>query len=88
MKDLISGIWSELKAGRTIDSYRRNLQRAHVEILSKLLKDNSDIRSFARNELKALKFMTGKASSITRNEASKYHLQDLNIVIKNILDPK
>ncbi|QHI36137.1 hypothetical protein IMCC3317_14910 [Kordia antarctica] len=37
MKDLRNGIWSELRAGKTIDAYRRNLQRAHIDRLSYLM---------------------------------------------------
>lgn len=39
MSDLRNGIWSELAAGRTIDAYRRNLQRAHIERLEYLMKE-------------------------------------------------
>jgi hypothetical protein len=39
MTDLRSGIWSELAAGRAIDTYRRNLQRAHIERLEFLMKN-------------------------------------------------
>lgn len=35
--DVRNGIWSELAAGRTIDTYRRNLQRAHIERLEMLM---------------------------------------------------
>lgn len=37
--DLRNGIWSELAAGKTIDTYRRNLQRAHIERLEYLMKE-------------------------------------------------
>ena len=37
MEDLRKGIWSELRTGRAIDTYRRNLQKAHVERLAYLL---------------------------------------------------
>lgn len=37
--DLRSGLWSELAGGRTIDTYRRNLQRAHIERLEYLMKE-------------------------------------------------
>jgi hypothetical protein len=33
MNDLRRGIWSELRSGRTIDTYRRNLQKAYVDRL-------------------------------------------------------
>ncbi len=37
MNDLRKGIWSELYSKKAIDSYRRNLQRAHIEQLGHLL---------------------------------------------------
>jgi hypothetical protein len=37
MDDLREGVWSELRSGRAIDTYRRNLQKAHVERLEYLL---------------------------------------------------
>lgn len=35
--DVRNGLWSELRAGKTIDTYRRNLQRAHIERLELLM---------------------------------------------------
>jgi hypothetical protein len=35
--DLRKGIWSELSAGKSIDNFRRNLQKAHAEKLISLL---------------------------------------------------
>ncbi len=37
MDDLRQGIWSELRSGRAIDTYRRNLQKAHIDRLAFLL---------------------------------------------------
>ncbi|MBT2159641.1 zinc-dependent metalloprotease [Zobellia barbeyronii] len=37
MSELRSGIWSELQNGQKIDTYRRNLQKAHVERLNYLM---------------------------------------------------
>ncbi len=37
MKDLRQGIWSELRTGKRIDTYRRNLQRAHIDRLAYLM---------------------------------------------------
>lgn len=37
MGDLRRGIWSELYNGRSIDPYRRNLQRAHIDRLGYLM---------------------------------------------------
>ena len=38
--ELRAGIWSELKTGTSPDTYRRNLQRAHVERLCWMLRQN------------------------------------------------
>lgn len=37
MDDLRQGIWSELTSGRKIDTYRRNLQKAHIDRLAYLM---------------------------------------------------
>ena len=37
MEDVRKGVWSELAGGKAIDSYRRNLQKAHVEKLIDLI---------------------------------------------------
>jgi len=36
-RDVRSGLWSELRNGRTIDTYRRNLQRSYIERMETLL---------------------------------------------------
>ena len=42
--DLRRGVWSELYNGKTIDTYRRNIQRAHIERLDYLLNKAKDQR--------------------------------------------
>lgn len=42
MGDLRKGIWSEVYANKTIDPYRRNLQRAHLDQLDFLLNKAKD----------------------------------------------
>ena len=37
MDDLRQGIWSELRSGRKIDTYRRNLQKAYIERMEYLM---------------------------------------------------
>ena len=37
MRDLRNGIWSELRSGRKIDVFRRNLQRAYIDRLNYLM---------------------------------------------------
>ncbi len=52
MYDLRRGIWSELRTGKSIDTYRRNLQRAHVERLASLLKTEKASRGMNQGYLK------------------------------------
>ncbi len=39
MTDLRNGIWSEIRSGSTIDVYRRNLQRAYLDRMEFLMKE-------------------------------------------------
>lgn len=52
MKDLRNGLWSELRTGRSIDIYRRNLQRAYIDRMEYLMTKEqpevpANIRRFA-----------------------------------------
>ncbi len=106
MYDLRSGIWSELRTGAKIDTYRRNLQRAHVERLDYLLNDakdlsarntysymkttsvtmnQSDITAMVRGELKRIQRDARNAAGATSNTVRKYHLQDIDDRIEDIL---
>jgi hypothetical protein len=101
---LRKGVWSEIYNGRSIDTYRRNLQKAHIERLDYLLNTaanekgrygsasvnvgQSDIKSFARGELNRLKRDVRKAASRASNTTSRYHLQDVVARIDMALDPK
>jgi hypothetical protein len=100
MDDLRNGIWSELRSGRNIDTYRRNLQRAHVERLATLMESKdvsgfrgtvtvkqSDIIPIVRGELNRIKRMAQNASG-RGNTITRYHLQDIVERIDGILDPK
>ncbi|WP_439130589.1 zinc-dependent metalloprotease [Polaribacter sp.] len=102
--DLRRGVWSEIYNGKSIDTYRRNLQKAHIERLSYLLNEaedqrgrfgspsvtvsQSDIKSFARGELNRLKRDVRSAASRASNTTSRYHLQDVLARIDMALDPK
>ena len=49
--DIRTGLWSELTSAKVIDTYRRNLQRAHIERLEFLMKEElpppaANIRAF------------------------------------------
>ncbi|MEL7004374.1 MAG: zinc-dependent metalloprotease, partial [Bacteroidota bacterium] len=48
MSDLRTGIWSELRSGRKIDVYRRNLQRGYIEKMHSLMTDEQRSTPVAR----------------------------------------
>lgn len=102
MKDLRGGLFSELRRGATIDTYRRNLQRAYVDRLEYLMNEEqeqgrgtasrveasqSDIRAISRAELNTLRSQVNSAINRTGDSMSKYHLRDLRARIDAILDP-
>ena len=100
MTDLRNGIWSEVRSGRNIDTYRRNLQRAHVERLATLM-NSKDVRGFrgtvtvkqsdilpvVRGELNRIKRLAQNGAN-RGNTLTRYHLQDIVERIDTILDPK
>ncbi|NRB60891.1 MAG: zinc-dependent metalloprotease [Winogradskyella sp.] len=48
MSELRKGVWSELRTGKKIDTYRRNLQRAHIDRLAYLMTaENQSGRTFS-----------------------------------------
>ncbi|MFD0760831.1 zinc-dependent metalloprotease [Lutibacter aestuarii] len=63
MSDLRNGIWSELRTGKNIDTYRRNLQRAHVERLAYLM-NAKDSKSFKGSSYIKSTTVTVKQSDI------------------------
>ena len=91
MNDLQTGIWSELKDGSKIDPFRRNLQRAYLSSLQKLMKnekDLSDSKSIVRSLLKKLQFAMNDSMKLAKDEMTKIHMEDVNALITDILDPK
>ncbi|HVY69267.1 MAG TPA: zinc-dependent metalloprotease [Verrucomicrobiae bacterium] len=92
LTDLRAGIWSELRAGVVeIDLYRRDLQRAHTELLiNQLNRDeaSSDLPALARGELKSILTAVRSAESKARDRSTYLHLQDLAYRIDHALDPK
>ncbi|PIQ49186.1 MAG: zinc-dependent metalloprotease [Cytophagales bacterium CG12_big_fil_rev_8_21_14_0_65_40_12] len=99
--ELRAGLFSELTSGTSIDTYRRNLQRAYVERMEYLMTNDantfqarqvdiaqSDIRPVVKAELKALKAEIRANRSKFSDRASSLHLDDLEDRINMILDPK
>ncbi|WP_242918325.1 zinc-dependent metalloprotease [Pontibacter liquoris] len=44
MADVRNGVWAEIGSGKTIDMYRRNLQRGYLERMAFLMKDQENSR--------------------------------------------
>ncbi|HCX23265.1 MAG: zinc-dependent metalloprotease [Flammeovirgaceae bacterium] len=92
--ELSSGIFSELRSGRKIDTYRRNLQKSFVDTLGELVNTedddvrSTDIPSLALGTLTTLKSQVSRGVSLQSDSLSKYHLQDILKRINEVLDPK
>jgi len=88
------GIWGELYNGRKIDTYRRNLQKEHIDRLGELmnLEDdeyaNSDIPSIAMATLTRLESDIRGGISRQSDATSRFHLQDIQKRIDRILNPE
>jgi hypothetical protein len=92
--DLHAGIFSELKKSPVdVDLYRRNLQRAYVDVLSSAVENpasDSDQTALARAELKAI---AQEAKSVLADDskqvspAARIHLDDLQARIEVALSP-
>jgi hypothetical protein len=91
--DVTAGIWSELDdspGGKpAIDLYRRNLQRAHVDVLVRGLdtdRATSDLPALARGELAELAARCGDLGSAATDIATSRHLTDIAARIRLALD--
>lgn len=94
LSDVRKGVWNELNgtAAVKVDPYRRNLQRAYLDLMGERLNGRAavadDQRAFIRGELKALNADLTKAVARTTDRATKLHLEDAKDQIAKILDPK
>lgn len=92
--DLTTGIFSELGGEKVnVDLYRRNLQRAYVQVLAEQVRRptaESDAPALARGELKKLaKSLEAAVAKVEEsNPTTRYHLEDLQTRISQALDPR
>jgi len=91
--DVTAGIWSELDGSPggapAIDLYRRNLQRAHVDLLARGLDADdpaSDVRALARAELAGLMERCRAQAPSAADAATRRHLEDIAARIRKALD--
>ncbi|WP_425390217.1 zinc-dependent metalloprotease [Ekhidna sp.] len=92
--DMRQGIWGELYNGSRIDTYRRNLQKEHIDRLGELVNleeekyANSDIPSVAMATLTRLERDVRSGLARQNDSTSRFHLQDIQKRIDAILNPK
>ena len=95
LRDVRSGIWSELASkDPTVDLYRRNLQRAHVEQLAAFVKkggESSELSALCRGEATALRNLVSQTIagmsvySPADGSETVLHLADLMARLKKLL---
>ena len=93
LADLRKGIFGEMYGTSVkIDAYRRNLQRAYLDLISTRLngpqRANDDQRPMFRGELKTIAADAGTALARASDRDTRLHLEDLRDQIAKILDPK
>jgi hypothetical protein len=93
LADVRQGIWSELGSNSVkVDAYRRNLQRAYLELMDNKLNGGQavtdDARPFIRGELRALDGEIERVLARTADRATRLHLVDARDQIAKALDPK
>ena len=73
MSDLRKGVWTELYNGASIDTYRRNLQRAHLDRLNFLLNEAKNQRGFNSGYLKrsGININQSDVKSVARGELKR-----------------
>ncbi|SNR75648.1 protein of unknown function [Maribacter sedimenticola] len=79
MGELRTGIWSETKNGKAVDTYRRNLQKAHIDRLAYLLT--------AENQTKASDYGGYRKSTVVNTSQSDIRTiarAELNILRREI----
>jgi len=93
LADLRKGVFGELYATSVkTDAYRRNLQRAYLDLISTRLngaqRANDDQRPMFRGELKTIAADAGAALARTTDRDTRLHLEDMRDQIAKILDPR
>ena len=91
LDDLRGAVWRETASGEATDTYRRNLQRAHLERFAELMEDEdalaTDIVPAVRGQLATLAGEVRAGAGRTRDRATRLHYDDVLVRIEAILDP-
>ncbi|MBC8152057.1 MAG: zinc-dependent metalloprotease, partial [Bacteroidetes bacterium] len=68
MTDLQTGIWRELKAGRSIDVYRRNLQKVYAEKLIAMLNPSPALPAAAGFSGNGFRYNAGPVADVRKSD--------------------
>lgn len=79
MSDLRKGVWSEIATGKTIDTYRRNLQRGYLERMEYLMKDQEQSAASA-----AARFRMGTQVNVGQSDIRPVVRGELNTLRNQI----
>ena len=92
VRELSQAVWQDLVPGPAqLDLYARNLQRAHVQVLSDALgtePPTSDLPGLARGELEWVLDLARERLDQSYDEATRRHLKDLAARIEQRLEPR
>ena len=85
MDDLKDGIWSELEKGKSIDVYRRNLQRSYISRLAFIMKNDQESRPGWEDYITNVKVNVSDIRSATMGSLTELK-KDLKKSIKKYSD--
>jgi len=89
LNDLREGIWSEVYQNRSTDTFRRSIQRAHIDRLEMLMDDEdasgSDVASHVLNELEMLMDAISQVQDRMAHDETRIHLQESMFRIKRLI---
>ena len=85
MVDLKDGIWSELEKGKSIDVYRRNLQRSYISRLAFIMKNDQESRPGWEDYITNVKVNVSDIRSVTTGSLTELK-KDLKKAIKKYSD--
>ena len=89
LTDMDTGLWSEVKTGQTIDIYRRNLQKIHVDKLIDLLKPGkATVVSIPAGALYASNSRVVELEKTDLPSVARGHLEILKASIKKAIPLK
>jgi hypothetical protein len=93
LADVRRGVWGELaQPAVRVDAYRRNLQRAYLEIADEMLNGRQaatgDERPLLRSELRTIDGEARVALTRSTDRTTRAHLQDVRDRIARLLDPR